>query len=81
MLRILNLILLINKRNFYLQFKFKKMSNKRLLKNFIRVDGNGRMISSSNIWRQKMSKVGKWVEIDGYLCCNTITTSTTMILT
>lgn len=45
-------------------------TNKRLLKCFVRYDGQGRLVSSSLIWRQKMPKVGKWQEIAGYQCCN-----------
>ena len=51
--------------------------SKRVLKYFVRYDGSGRIIPSSLIGRQKMPKVGKWKEIDGYLCCNYTTTTTT----
>jgi hypothetical protein len=47
--------------------------NKRALKMFARLDGQKRIVSNSNIWRQKMPLVGHWVEIPGYLCCNTPT--------
>ncbi len=43
---------------------------KRPLKAFVRVDGSGRKVNASLIWRKKMPKVGKWVEVDGYECCN-----------
>ena len=48
------------------------------LKAYVRLDGQERVVSSSLIWRRKMPKVGKWVEIPGSECCNpTTTTSTT----
>jgi len=53
------------------------MSNKRELKAFMRYDGSGRLVSSSLIWRKNKPKVGKWVEISGYECCNPTTTTTT----
>lgn len=43
---------------------------KRPLKAFIRVDGSGRKVNASLIWRKSMPKVGRWVEVDGYECCN-----------
>ena len=55
--------------------------DKRSLKLFIRFDGSGRAIPGSTIWRKKMPKVGKWVEVQGYQCYNyssTTTTSTTL---
>ena len=53
-------------------------SNKRNLKAFVRYDGSGRVVPGSLILRQKMPKVGKWVEVQAYECCNpTTTTSTT----
>jgi hypothetical protein len=57
--------------------------NKRDLKGFVRLDGSGRTVSSSLILRKKMPKVGKWVEVQTYECCNptTTTTSTTQSLT
>ena len=52
--------------------------NKRDLHAYVRYDGRGVIIASSLIFRKKMPKVGKWVEIPGYECCNyTTTTSTT----
>lgn len=52
--------------------------DKRPLKAYVRFDGTGRVVSSSLILRRKMPKVGKWVEIPAYECCNpTTTTSTT----
>lgn len=54
-------------------------SNKRDLKAYVRYDGNGRLISGSLILQRFKPKVGNWVEIDAYECCNptTSTTSTT----
>ena len=51
--------------------------DKRSLKLFIRFDGSGRAIPGSTIWRKKMPKVGKWVELTDYQCCNYSTTTTT----
>lgn len=53
------------------------VSNKRLLKGFVRIDGSGRIVPSSLILRQKMPKVGKWTEINTHECCNYTTTTTT----
>lgn len=44
--------------------------DKRPLKAYVRFDGTGRVVSSSLILRRKMPKVGKWVEIPAYECCN-----------
>jgi hypothetical protein len=52
-------------------------SNKRLLKAYIRYDGNGRVIPGSPIMRQSAPKDGHWHEINAYLCCNTTTTTST----
>lgn len=46
------------------------MSNARPLKAYIRYDGSGRAVSSSLIWRKNKPKVGTWVEVQGYECCN-----------
>ena len=52
--------------------------DKRPLKAFVRFDGTGRIVPSSLILRRKKPKVGKWLEIPAYECCNpTTTTSTT----
>ena len=45
-------------------------SNKRLLKAYARFDGSGRVVPSSTIFRKSMPKVGKWKEVQEYLCCN-----------
>lgn len=44
----------------------------RPLKAFVRFDGTGRIVPSSLILRRKKPKVGKWVEIPAYECCNPI---------
>lgn len=48
-------------------------TNKRPLKAYVRFDGSGRVVSSSLILRKNKPKVGKWKEIEGYECCNTLT--------
>jgi hypothetical protein len=45
--------------------------DRRPLKLFLRYDGRGRLIAGSGVWRRKMPKVGKWVEVQGYECCTT----------
>jgi hypothetical protein len=47
------------------------------LKAYVRFDGSGRIVAGSLILRRKKPKVGKWVEIPAYECCNTTTTTTT----
>jgi len=44
---------------------------------YVRMDGQGRVVAGSLILRRKMPKVGKWVSIPGYQCCNPTTTTTT----
>lgn len=51
--------------------------DKRPLKAYVRFDGSGRIVAGSLILRRKMPKVGKWMEIPAYECCNPTTTSTT----
>ena len=51
--------------------------DKRPLKAYVRFDGTGRIVPSSLILRRKKPKVGNWVEIPAYECCNDTTTSTT----
>jgi hypothetical protein len=48
----------------------------RPLKAFVRFDGTGRIVPSSLILRRKKPKVGNWVEIPAYECCNPTTTTT-----
>lgn len=52
-------------------------SNARPLKAYVRFDGSGRIVAGSLILRKNMPKVGKWMEIQGYECCNFTTTTTT----
>jgi hypothetical protein len=49
----------------------------RPLKAYVRFDGTGRIVPSSLILRRKKPKVGKWVEIPAYECCNYVPSSTT----
>ena len=51
----------------------------RPLKAYVRFDGTGRIVPSSLILRRKKPKVGKWVEIPAYECCNYTTTTSTTI--
>ena len=51
--------------------------NSRPLKAYVRFDGSGRIVAGSLILRRKKPKVGKWVEIPAYECCNPTTTTTT----
>lgn len=53
------------------------MGNKRDLKAFVRLDGSGRVVSSSLVLRKKKPKVGNWIEVTTYECCNPTTTTTT----
>jgi hypothetical protein len=48
----------------------------RPLKAYVRFDGTGRIVPSSLILRRKKPKVGKWVEIPAYECCNYVPTTT-----
>lgn len=43
---------------------------KRELKAFIRLDGQGRKISASLVYRKNKPKVGNWVQIQAYQCCD-----------
>jgi hypothetical protein len=51
--------------------------DRRPLKAYVRFDGTGRIVPSSLILRRKIPKVGKWVEIPAYECCNPTTTTST----
>jgi hypothetical protein len=52
-------------------------SNARPLKAYVRFDGSGRVVAGSLILRKNPPKVGKWVEVPAYQCCNFTTTTTT----
>lgn len=57
------------------------MSNKRDLKAYMRLDHQHRVIPTSLIFRKRMPKLGRWIEVGAYECCNatTTTTSTTVL--
>lgn len=49
---------------------------------FIRVDAKGNVIPSTLIYRASMPKGGgKWIPIDGNVCCPSTTTTTTSTTT
>jgi hypothetical protein len=52
-------------------------NNQKKLKAFVRYDGSGRVVPSSLILRKNKPRVGRWVEIPAYECCNDTTTTTT----
>ena len=52
-------------------------SNKKDLRAYVRIDGSGRVVAGSLVLRRKKPKVGKWLEIQTYECCDGTTTSTT----
>lgn len=56
------------------------MASKQDLKAFVRIDGSQRVVAGSLILRRKKPKVGKWIEIPAYECCNPTTTTTTTLL-
>lgn len=49
---------------------------KRELKAFIRLDGSGRKIAGSLIYRKNKPKVGEWVQVTAYQCCDMWETTT-----
>lgn len=55
------------------------MGNKKDMKAYVRYDGMGKIVPSSVILAKKMPKVGKWVEIDAYECCQPTPTTHTSI--
>ena len=44
--------------------------NKRDLKAYSRFDGTGRIVPGSTVLRRNKPKVGKWIEVQAYECCN-----------
>lgn len=52
-------------------------SNRRILNAYVRLDATGRVISGSLVLRQTKPKVGKWIEVQTYECCDNFTTTTT----
>ena len=55
--------------------------NRKDLKAYVRYDGNGRVVAGSLVLRRQKPKVGKWVEITTYECCEPTTTSSTTTTT
>lgn len=56
------------------------MANSKDLKAYVRIDGSGRVVAGSLVLRKKQPKVGKWMQIQAYECCDPYfptTTSTT----
>lgn len=45
------------------------MAQNNKLKTYIRIDGNGRDVSGSNVLRLKMPVTGRWRELPAYECC------------
>ena len=52
------------------------MSTRRL-KAFVRLDGNGRVVSGSLLLRESKPKVGRWIQVQTYVCCEGTSTTTT----
>ena len=48
---------------------------------YIRVDGNGRVVAGSIIFRKSKPKIGHWIEVPEYECCNDITSTTSTTTT
>jgi hypothetical protein len=44
--------------------------NKRDLKAYARFDGTGRIVPGSTVLRRNKPKVGTWIEVQAYECCN-----------
>jgi hypothetical protein len=51
--------------------------DKRILKAFVRLDYSNRVVPTSLILRKNKPKVGRWVEVPAWECCNPIPTTTT----
>jgi hypothetical protein len=56
-------------------------SNKKDLKAYVRIDGSGRVVAGSLILRRSQPKVGNWMRVQAYECCDPITTTTTTTTT
>ena len=52
------------------------MANKKDLKAYVRYDGSGRIIAGSQILRRNKPKIGNWVQIQAWECCDPFTTTT-----
>jgi hypothetical protein len=46
-------------------------TNKRDLKAYARFDGTGRIVPGSLVLRRTKPKVGTWIEVQAYECCDT----------
>ena len=53
------------------------MTDRRDLHGYVRLDGSGRSVPNSLVLRKNKPKVGRWVEVEVYQCCNGTTTTTT----
>lgn len=51
------------------------MGTKESLKAFMRVDGMGRVVPSTLVYRKKKPVIGKWIEVEPNTCCSTTTLS------
>lgn len=51
--------------------------DKRPLKAFVRLSYRQKIVTGSLIFRRKEPKVGTWLEVPAYQCCNPTTTTTT----
>ena len=51
---------------------------KRILKAYERFDYNGKVVPGSLVLRDRIPKNGKWKEVQTYLCCNHVITTTTV---
>jgi hypothetical protein len=52
-------------------------TSRKDLKGYIRFDGSGRIVPGSLVLRRKKPRVGNWLEVPAYECCNPTTTTTT----
>jgi hypothetical protein len=55
--------------------------NQKNLKAWIRYDGTGRVIAAGPIFSKTKPKVGNWVQIQAYECCDPFLTTTTSTTT
>lgn len=56
-------------------------TNKKNLRAFGRYDGSGRLIPSSVVLRKSKPKVGTWIELPTYQCCDPLTICSTTTTT
>lgn len=57
------------------------MGNRKDARPYVRIDGSGRVVPGSLIFRKSKPKTGKWKEISGYECCDPFTTTTSTTTT